>query len=85
VPHRITFRVMIPFPCPDLDLIHPRRAGGSEVEHDSSPLLGEPFLSVLRQVHGSIVQDDMNLLAGVGDDDLVHQPEESRRRVSLCQ
>ncbi len=49
---------------PDLDLIHPRRAGGSEVEDDSPPLLGEPFLSVLRQVHGSIVQDDMNFLAG---------------------
>jgi len=83
VPHRITFRVMTG--VPDLDLIHPRRTGGSEVENDSPPLLGEPLPGVLRQVHGSIVQDDMDLLPIVGGDDLVHQPEEIRRRVSLRQ
>ena len=47
-----------------------RRAGGSEVEDDSPPLLSKPFLGFLRQVHGSIVQDDMDLLAIVGCDDL---------------
>jgi len=83
VPHRITFRVMTG--VPDLDLIHPRRAGGGEVEDDLPPLPGEPFLGFLRQVHRSIVQDDMNLLARVGSDHLGHQPEEIRRRVRLRQ
>jgi hypothetical protein len=83
VPHRISFRVMTG--VPDLDLIHPRRAGGSEVENDSPPLLGKPFLGVLRQMHRSIVQDDMDLLAIVGCDDLLHQPQKIRRRVRLGQ
>jgi hypothetical protein len=55
------------------------------VEDDSPPLLSKRFLGVLRQVHGSIVADDMDLLAIVGCDDLVHQPEKIRRRVRLGQ
>ncbi len=69
---------------PDLDLVHPRRArGGSEVENDSSPLRGEPFLGFLRQVHGSIVEDDVDFLVGVAGDDLLHQPQKIRRRVRV--
>ena len=55
------------------------------MEDDSPPLLSKPFLGFLRQVHGSIVQDDMDLLAIIGCDDLGHQPQKIRRRVRLGQ
>ena len=76
VPHRISFRVMMPFQI-SIWFIHDAPVG-HEVEDDSPPLLGEPFLGFLRQVHGSVVEDDMDFLAGVGCDDLLHENPASR-------
>jgi hypothetical protein len=53
------------------------------VKNDFPVPLGKSFLGIIRQMHRSIVEDHMNLLTRVRGDDLLHQPEKIRSRVSL--
>ena len=57
---------------PDLDLVQPRGIGRGEVEMDIG-MAGEPALALMGR---EIPDDDVDLFARLGDDDLVHEIEE---------
>ena len=59
---------------PDLDLVQPRGIGQGELEVDIG-MAGEPALA-LGLVGREIVDDDVDLFAPSGGDDLVHEIEE---------
>jgi hypothetical protein len=57
---------------PDLDLVQPRGIGRGELEVDIG-MAGEPALALVGR---EIVDDDVDLFAPSGGDDLVHEIEE---------
>src|SRR6516165_1384316 len=59
---------------PDLDLVEPRSAGRREVEADVG-MAREPEIS-LGFMGAQVVEHDMNGLARIGGDDVVHEVEE---------
>src|SRR6516165_3522353 len=59
---------------PDLDLVEPGSAGRREVEADVGMAL-EPEIS-LGFMGAQVVEHDMNGLARIGGDDVVHEVEE---------
>ena len=63
------------------DLVQPGRARWGVVEVDAR-VGGEPGAHVLRIVRRRVVENDMELPARIGADDLLHKPEEVRRRMA---